>query len=112
MTSLLPEEDNRKEIDKERNEITGVFRKNPQVGVVFFHHFQLRLAEKKTPPPSLLFSKMKKIKGFQIKRSVGWGFFPLFSVEASREKNPTPWGFSRKTPVVDKGVHYLVNNKH
>ena len=27
------------------------------------------------------------------------GFFSLLSVEASREKKPTPWGFSRKTPV-------------
>ena len=43
------------------------FQNNPQGGGVFFHHFQLRLAEKKTPPLSLLLSKIKKIEGFQIK---------------------------------------------
>ena len=53
---------------------TGVLRENPQGGGVFFHHFQLRLAEKKTPPLSLHFSKIKKI-GFSEKAKLGVGFF-------------------------------------
>ena len=67
--------------------------------VGFLFRFQPRLAEKKTPPSSASFLKKKKTKGFQKKQSGRWGFFPLFSVEASRENKPTPWVFSRKTPV-------------
>ena len=31
----------------------------------------------------------------------------MFSVEASREKKPTPWGFSRKTPVRVAPIGFL-----
>ena len=36
--------------------ITGVLRENPQGGGVFIHCFEFRLAEIKTPPPSVFFS--------------------------------------------------------
>ena len=40
---------------------------------------------------------------------LGWGFFSV-GFEASQNKNPTPWGFSRETPVVSLSTFvYLLN---
>ena len=76
--------------------IQGFSGKTPRGVGVFLHHFQLRLAGKKTPPPFPSFVKNKEKQGFLNKKSVGWGFFPLFSVEVSREKKTPPEGFSGK----------------
>ena len=46
-----------------------------------------------------------------------WGENKIFGVEneASQKKNPTPWGFSRKTPVhneqnYNRDFFYLIGN--
>ena len=41
---------------------TGVLRENPQGGGVFIHCFESRLAEIKTPPPSVFFFFPQNIK--------------------------------------------------
>ena len=51
------------------------FPGKPPGGGVFFHHFQLRLAEKKTPPHYPSFVKSKENQGFSNKEKCEVGFF-------------------------------------
>ena len=85
---------------RERDVYRSFPGKSPR-GDFFFRHFQPRLAGKKK---SILshspFVKNKENQGFSNKAKWGTGFVPLFSVEACRQKNPTPWGFSWRTLVV------------
>ena len=45
---------------------------------------------------STKFSEFQALKtyGFSGKAPGGWGFFSVFFNEGSKNKNPTPWGFS------------------
>ena len=82
------------------------FREKPQGGGVFFRSFLTRLAKIKTPPP-WAFRKFLALIFFPLHNwhitNKNWflalGFF-LVQLEASQNKNPTPWGFSRKSTDV------------
>ena len=71
-----------------------------------FSWFNLRLAKKKTDPDksilSVLIKKYRenKIKALNSRKAPGGGVFIFASLaEKDRIKTPSPWGFSRETPV-------------
>ena len=78
---------------------TGVPREKPQGGRAFFHPFQMRLAKKKAPPPSTIFSLLLKMYWFLAKGVIDGAFFHFCQPRLAEKKAPPPWGFSRQTPV-------------